>query len=95
MPTQVEPIPQAPPARIGFRAWAVLLVLAAAVPLLTFAWITLDWMARAHADAFAKNQADMARILANAVDDELLDWKVVLTTPAQSQALQHGMASWA
>jgi hypothetical protein len=85
---------QSPP-RIGFRAWAVLLVLAAAVPLLTFARITLDWMARAHADAFAKNQAEMARILANAVDDELHDWKVVLTTPAQSQALQHGMASWA
>ncbi len=68
----------------------MLLVLAAAVPLLTFAWITLDWMARAHADAFAKNQADMARILTNAVDDELHEWKEVLTTPVQSQALQHG-----
>jgi len=89
-PEQRNPILHRPRPRVGIRAWAILLVLAAVVPLLIFAWLTLDWMARTHADGFTKNQADTARILANAVNDELHGWKMLLTALAQSQALQSG-----
>ncbi len=75
---------------ISLRGWAVLLVLAAALPLLIFAWFTLDWMARSHADAFRKRQTDAVRGLAGTVDSELRSWKAALTALASSQALREG-----
>jgi two-component system, sensor histidine kinase len=74
--------------RIGLRTWAILLVLAAAIPVILFSWAALTWMAQEHVTAFAKAQTDTTRLLAEAVDGELRMWKAALTALAQSSVLQ-------
>ncbi len=75
---------------VSIRRAAVLLVLAAAVPLLLFGGITVWWTAQRHAETFTQAQTDAARMLASTVDAELHAWKSVLAALAQSPALQGG-----
>jgi hypothetical protein len=64
------------------------MVLAVVLPLLVFGWVTLRWMAHSHVEAFTRGQADTVRALALAVDGEVLAWKAVVTTLAESQSLR-------
>jgi PAS domain S-box-containing protein len=74
--------------RWGLRRWLAVLVLAVVVPLLVFGWVTLRWMARSHAEAFTRGQADTVRALALAVDGEVRAWTAVATALAESPSLR-------
>jgi hypothetical protein len=74
----------------SLRAWLILFVVGALVPLLVFATAMLVWMGKSGEVERDRALQDRARALALAVDREVATWKTATSALAASSALEHG-----